>query len=91
MLGMFRKKKAKTEQKDKNFELLPEREADLDRMVSQTGAASREELVHNALDFLKVAVKVKKGGEELAAVDDQGGYSKIKFGPLERVRPDGKE
>lgn len=59
------------------FDFAPEALERLDDLVTQTGAASRAELVRRALALFEKALQAKHSGEELLFRDADGAEQRI--------------
>jgi metal-responsive CopG/Arc/MetJ family transcriptional regulator len=68
---------------------LPEEQVEeLDKLMSETKLATRKDLFNNALTLFQWAVKAKRAGRSIAAVDQDGGTAKELIMPaLENVKP----
>jgi len=68
------------------FDLTPERLAELDHLMEVCGFDTRKELFNNALSFFEAVVEEARKGNDIAAVnEDAKTYSKLVLPALARV------
>lgn len=67
-----------------NFEFPEERIQDLQKLRADTGAESMKDLVNNAFTILEWAVNETKGGNEIAAVNENTKTYRVLVMPLLR-------
>jgi len=66
------------------FELSPEKAAELEELIKETGVQSKRELFNNALTLLKWAVRETRRGNSIASVDEEHGkYRELQMPILE--------
>ena len=70
------------------FELSPEKAAELEELIKETGVQSKRELFNNALTLLKWAVRETRRGNSIASVDEEHGkYRELQMPILEPKKP----
>ncbi len=55
------------------FELAPEKAAEIEELMKETGVQTKKELFNNALTLLKWAIRETKRGNSIASVDEAHG------------------
>ncbi|SFD03063.1 hypothetical protein [Collimonas sp. OK412] len=71
------------------FDLPDTKIADLDRIMSEGGIKTRKELFNNALSLLEWAIKQKKTGRIIAALDEKSeSYRELSMPILDNIRSD---
>ena len=69
------------------FDLPDTKVADLDRIMAEGGIRTRKELFNNALSLLEWAIKQRKAGRTIAAVDESNdSYRELSMPILENIR-----
>ncbi|MBB4286497.1 hypothetical protein [Roseospira goensis] len=68
------------------FDLTPERLAELDHLMAVCGFETRKELFNTALSFFEAAVEEARKGNDIAAVNEEAQtYSRLVLPALARV------